>query len=83
MGNLLDFLTNRHHIVLIGTHTSFTLVLNTGVPQGRVLGPFLSTLCTQDCTPRHQDSSIVRYADNITIISRITNNDESSYKEEI
>lgn len=83
MGNLLDFLTNRHHIILIGSHTSFTLVLNTGVPQGRVLGPFLSTLCTQDCTPRHQDSSIVRYADNTTIISCITNNDENSYKEEI
>ena len=83
MGNLLDFPTIRYHIILIGSHTSFTLVLNTGVLQGRVLGPFLSTLCTQDCTPRHQTSSIVRYADNTTIIGRITNNHESSYREEI
>ena len=37
----------------------------------------VSTLQTHDCTPRHQQNCIVKYADNtIIIISHITDNDD-------
>ena len=38
---ILDFLTNRPQSVRINGHTSSTLTLNTGVPQGCVLSPLL------------------------------------------
>lgn len=63
----LDFLKSRHQRVWISSHASSTLVLNTIAPQGCVFGPLLFTLYTYDCTPRHQEISIVKYEDNTTI----------------
>ncbi len=40
---ILDLLTNRPQTVQIVGHTSSTLVLNTGAPQGCVLSPLLTT----------------------------------------
>ena len=42
-----DILTNRPQVVRTGKCTSSTLVLNTGTPQGCVLGPVLFTLLTR------------------------------------
>lgn len=36
----------------------------------------VSTLYTHDCAPRHQKNSIVKYAENTSIISHIINNDD-------
>ncbi|KAF7640983.1 hypothetical protein LDENG_00001660, partial [Lucifuga dentata] len=46
---LLDFLTNRPQHVRVDHHCSSTLTLNTGVPQGCVMSPFLYSLFTHDC----------------------------------
>ena len=46
--------------VWTGSRISYLLVLNNGVPQGHVLSPLLFTLQTHDCTPWHQNISIVR-----------------------
>ncbi len=69
--------------VRIGGHTSFTLVLNTGVPLGCALRPLLFTLYTQDCNLRHGENFVVKFANNTTIIGRISNNDKTSYRGEI
>ena len=53
----LDFLTSRTQKVRIGGQTSLTLALSTGAPQSCVLTPLLFTLCTHDCTPRHQENN--------------------------
>ncbi|KAF1373476.1 hypothetical protein PFLUV_G00239260 [Perca fluviatilis] len=45
-----DFLTNRPQRVRISHHTSSSIILNTGVPQGCVLSPVLYSLFTHDCT---------------------------------
>ena len=38
---ILGFLTGHPQVVRVGNKTSATLLLNTGVPQGYVLSPFL------------------------------------------
>ncbi len=46
---ILDFLRNRPQNVRMGGHTSSTLILNTGTPQGCVLSPLLYSFFTKDC----------------------------------
>lgn len=45
---ILDFLMGRPQVVRIGGHTSSTLILDTGAPQGCVLSPLLYTMYTHD-----------------------------------
>ena len=58
---VLDLLTSRPKRLRIGSHAS------SGAPQGCVLNLPLYTLYTHDCTARHQENSIVKYADNTTM----------------
>lgn len=67
----------------MGNYTSSTLTLNTGVPQGCVLSPALFTLFTHDCTPIHSSNTIVKFADDTTIVGLISGNDEKHYREEV
>ena len=78
-----DFLTNRPQSVRLDEHTSSTLTLNTGVPQGCVLSPLLYSLFTYDCTTIHGSNTIVKFADDTTVIGLISNNDETAYREEV
>ncbi|KAI3361349.1 hypothetical protein L3Q82_013530 [Scortum barcoo] len=71
-----DFLTNRPQVVRIGDNTSSTLVLSTGTPQGCVLSPALFTLFTSDCSAIHSTNTIVKFADDTTIVGLISDNDE-------
>lgn len=79
----MDFLTNRPQHVRLGHHTSSTVTLNTGVPQGCVLSPILYSLFTSDCTSTHSSNTLVKFADDTTIVGLITNNDEVAYREEV
>ncbi|KAI5617022.1 gastrula zinc finger protein XlCGF28.1-like [Silurus asotus] len=51
--------------------------------QGCVLSPFLYYLFTSDCRPVNGSNSIIKFADDTTVIGLITNNDETAYREEI
>ncbi|KAI3358110.1 hypothetical protein L3Q82_002980 [Scortum barcoo] len=62
---------NRPQVVRIGDNTSSTLVLNTGTPQGCVLSPALFTLFTSDCSAIHSTNTIVKFADDTTIVGLI------------
>ncbi|KAI5618697.1 gastrula zinc finger protein XlCGF28.1-like [Silurus asotus] len=79
----MDFLTNRPQQVRSGSICSNTITLNTGVPQGCVLSPFLYSLFTSDYRPVNGSNSIIKFADDTTVIGLITNNDETAYREEI
>ncbi|KAK3537789.1 hypothetical protein QTP70_018943, partial [Hemibagrus guttatus] len=80
---ILDFLTGRPQSVRIGNSTSSTTTMNTGAPQGCVLSPLLFTLLTHDCAAMHSSNHIIKFADDMTVVGLISNNDESAYREEV
>ncbi|KAM9433306.1 lipid droplet-associated hydrolase isoform 2-T2 [Salvelinus alpinus] len=80
---ILDFQTGRPQVVSVGHTTSVTLILSTGAPQGCVLSPLLYSLFTHDCTARHDSNTIIKFADDTTVVGLITDNDETSYREEV
>ncbi len=80
---ILDFLTGRSQVVRMGNNTSSPQILNTGVPQGCILSPLMYSLYTQDCTATHRSNVIVKFADDTTVISLITDDDEMAYREEV
>jgi hypothetical protein len=72
---ILDFLTGRPQVVRVGNNTSDTLILNTGAPQECVLSPLLYSLYslfTHDCKARHNCNTIIKYADDTTVVGLIT-----------
>ncbi|KAK3566942.1 hypothetical protein QTP86_006760 [Hemibagrus guttatus] len=79
---ILDFLTNRSQHVRSGHICSTTITLNTGVPQGCVLNPFLYSLFTHNCRPVYGSNSI-KFADDTTVIGLISDNNETAYRAEV
>jgi hypothetical protein len=74
--NSVEFLTGRPQVVKVGNNTSTSLILNTGAPQGCMNSPLLYSLFTHDCVAKHASNSIIKFADNTTVVSLIANNDE-------
>ena len=70
-------------MVRVGTNTSATLILNTGAPQGCVLCPLLYSLFTHDCMARHDSNTIIKFADDTTVVGLITDNNETAYRKEV
>ena len=80
---ILDFLTGRPQVVRVGSNTSTMLILNTGAPQGCVLSPLLYSLFIHNCMARHDSNTIIKFADDATVVGLITNNDKTTYREEV
>lgn len=66
---IMDFLINRPQFVRSGQNRSTTLSLSTSAPQGCVLSPFLYSLFTNDCRPAYGSNSIIKFADDTTVMS--------------
>ena len=62
---------------------SATLILNTGALQGCVLRPLLYSLFTHDCVAKHDTKTIIKFAEDTTVVGLITDNDETAYREEV
>ena len=56
------------------------LILNMGAPQWCLLSPLLYSLLTHDCVATHVSNSVIKFADDTTVVGLITNNDETAYK---
>ena len=48
-----------------------------------VLSPLLFSLFTQDCMARNDSNAIIKFADEPTVVSLITDNYETAYREEV
>jgi hypothetical protein len=70
-------------VVGIGNNTSTMLTLNTRAPQGCVLSVFLYSLFIHDCMPMHDCNTIIKFADDTTVVGQITDDDETVYREEV
>jgi hypothetical protein len=80
---ILDFLTSCPQVVRVGNNTSPTLILNTGAPQGCMLSPLLYSLFTHDCMARHDSNTIIKFADDTTVESLITEKYDNAHREEV
>ena len=78
---ILDILTGHPQVVRVGSYTSATLILNAGASQGCVVSPLLYSLFTHDCTARHDSNTIIKFADDTTVLGLITDNNETAYNE--
>ncbi|KAI3367302.1 hypothetical protein L3Q82_008343 [Scortum barcoo] len=80
---LLDFLTGRPQSVRIGGLVSGRIKVNTGTTQECVLSPVLYSLFTHDCVTSHKEKTILKFADDTTVIGLISGGDETAYRSEV
>ena len=80
---LLHFLTGRPQVVKVGNALSSTLILYICAPHGCVLSPPLHSLHTHDYTAKYNSNCTIKFADDITVIGLITDNDEGVYRWEV
>jgi hypothetical protein len=80
---ILNFLTGHPQVVRVGNNTSATLILNTRAHQGCVLCPLLYSLFTHDCVAKHNSNTIIKFADDTTVVGLITDNNETAYSAEV
>ena len=74
---ILTFLKGHPQVVRVSNNTSAMLILNTGAPQWCVLSPFLYSLFTHDCMARHVSNTIIKIADDTTVVGLITDNNDT------
>ena len=48
-----------------------------------MLSPLLYPLFTHDCAAMHASNSIIKFADDTTVVGLITNNNETAYRDEV
>ncbi len=69
------------HRVRVGSRISSAL--STGSPQSCVLSPLLYTLYTHNCNPAHASNTIIKFADDTTVVGLISGGEESAYRDEV
>ena len=69
---VMEFLVGRSQYVKLNNVTSEWMEINTGAPQGCVLSPFLYTVYTNNYRSHHESTSVIKFADDSSIIGLIS-----------
>ncbi len=80
---ITSFLTDRQQLVRLGKFSSSTRTTSTGAPQGCVLSPLLFSLYMNDCTSKDPSVTLLKFADDTTLIGLIQDGDKSAYRQEV
>ena len=65
-----SYLSNRRQKVRIGSYESDFEIIDTGVPQGTILGPLLFILYVNDLLTKMPENSILSYADDTAVLAK-------------
>lgn len=63
-----SYLSDRRQCVRLRDRSSSWRSLPSGVPQGSIIGPLLFSISVSSLSPLHDNSKVVKYADDITIL---------------
>ena len=77
-----SYLSDRKQRVKLGDECSNWTHITSGVPQGSVLGPLLFCMTTNKLSPIHKNSTIIQYADDITLLHFLRNPNDDKLHEE-
>jgi len=78
-----SYLSNRKACIKIQNTVGDSFSINKGVPQGSCLGPALFCIYMSDLQPLHQSTTMVKYADDVTLILPVNENTEKILEDEI
>ena len=80
---LASYLTDRTAVLKTSTLTSDPVKILRGVPQGSVLGPSIFCSYIRDFSVASEEATVVKYADDITIVLPIQSNSPVSIRSSI
>ena len=63
-----SYLDDRHQFVRIGTQSSSSVLVKSGIPQGSIIGPYIFSLSIGAFTSNSTDCTLIKYADDATYI---------------
>ena len=75
---IADYLNDRKQMVKIFNSVSKPLLVNSGVPQGSVLGPFLFNLVMGSLKPLKQSTHIIKFVDDCTFVIPVIEGETSN-----
>ena len=77
-----DFLTSWRQCVRVNLSHSTWFDSTSGVPQGSIIGPLLFCMVIDDFRTLHVNSSVIKYADDLTIMHFIRKPDDDKTQSE-
>lgn len=80
---IYSFSTDCQQTLWVGSHMSSTLSLSMVFRQGWVLSPFLFIQYAHNCVHSHHSNTIVKFADNTTVVGLSFGRGETMYTEEV
>ena len=78
---IMNFLSERRQQVRTDSHSPWRPVTS-GVPQGSVVGPILFAMVINSLTPRHQNSKMFKYADDVTLLHFVQKSEDDRLQQE-